>query len=59
MSIAGNVGLRDLPRICPLISRRVQSSTGAGETRVVFMGDSITDAWRLNALFMTGQPCTT
>lgn len=38
MSIAGNVGLRDLPRICPLISRRVQSSTDAGETRVVQVG---------------------
>jgi 3-deoxy-7-phosphoheptulonate synthase len=38
MSIAGNVGLRDLPRICPLISRRVQSSAEAGETRVVQVG---------------------
>jgi 3-deoxy-7-phosphoheptulonate synthase len=38
MSIAGNVGLRDLPRICPLISRRVQSSAGAGQTRVVQVG---------------------
>ncbi len=29
MGIAGNVGLADLPRICPLISRRVQQSIGA------------------------------
>lgn len=35
MSIAGNVGLADLPRICPLISRRVQSSFDAEETLVV------------------------
>jgi 3-deoxy-7-phosphoheptulonate synthase len=35
MSIAGNVGLADLPRICPLISRRVQSSGELTETRVV------------------------
>jgi len=39
MSIAGNVGLADLPRICPLISRRVQSSGDATETRVVAVGD--------------------
>jgi 3-deoxy-7-phosphoheptulonate synthase len=38
MSIAGNVGLKDLPRICPLISRRVQSSADATETRVVQVG---------------------
>jgi 3-deoxy-7-phosphoheptulonate synthase len=38
MSIAGNVGLQDLPRICPLISRRVQSSVGSMETRVVQVG---------------------
>jgi len=38
MSIAGNVGLRDLPRICPLISRRVQSSADTTETRVVQVG---------------------
>lgn len=40
MSIAGNVGLQDLPRICPLISRRVQSAStsGAMETRVVQVG---------------------
>ena len=31
MSIAGNVGLEDLSRICPLISRRVQNSIGLGE----------------------------
>jgi 3-deoxy-7-phosphoheptulonate synthase len=35
MSIAGNVGLQDLPRICPLISRRVQSPRFAEETHVV------------------------
>jgi 3-deoxy-7-phosphoheptulonate synthase len=38
MSIAGNVGLADLPRICPLISRRVQSSADATATRVVEVG---------------------
>lgn len=38
MSIAGNVGLRDLPRICPLISRRVHSSSHPMETRVVQVG---------------------
>jgi len=38
MSIAGNVGLPDLPRICPLISRRVQSSVVPKETRVVQVG---------------------
>jgi len=38
MSIAGNVGLGDLPRICPLISRRVQSSGDPTETRVVAVG---------------------
>jgi len=38
MSIAGNVGLGDLPRICPLISRRVQSSESPEETRVVAVG---------------------
>ncbi|MGB7435328.1 MAG: 3-deoxy-7-phosphoheptulonate synthase [Candidatus Acidiferrum sp.] len=38
MSIAGIVGLEDLPRICPLISRKVQSPVGAGETRVVAVG---------------------
>ncbi|MGB2633843.1 MAG: 3-deoxy-7-phosphoheptulonate synthase [Candidatus Acidiferrum sp.] len=38
MSIAGNVGLEDLPRICPLISRRVQSSLDTGETRIVSVG---------------------
>jgi 3-deoxy-7-phosphoheptulonate synthase len=37
MSIAGNLGLRDLPRICPLISRRVQSSADE-ETRTVVVG---------------------
>jgi 3-deoxy-7-phosphoheptulonate synthase len=35
MGIAGNVGLSDLPRICPLISRRVQSPVGEQETRAV------------------------
>ena len=39
MSIAGNVGLKDLPRICPLISRRVQSCLDAGETRIVSVGE--------------------
>ena len=39
MSIAGNVGLEDLPRICPLISRRVQSSVDTGETRIVAVGE--------------------
>ena len=39
MSIAGNVGLKDLPRICPLISRRVQSCFDAGETRIVTVGE--------------------
>jgi len=38
MSIAGNVGLQDLPRICPLISRRVQSPVSSAETRVVEVG---------------------
>ena len=38
MSIAGNVGLADLPRICPLISRRVQTSGDSTETRVVQVG---------------------
>lgn len=38
MSIAGNVGLSDVPRICPLISRRVQSSGDPTETRVVGVG---------------------
>ncbi len=38
MSIAGNVGLGDLPRICPLISRRVQSSGNPSDTRVVVVG---------------------
>lgn len=38
MSIAGNVGLGDLPRICPLISRRVQNSADTSETRVVQVG---------------------
>jgi 3-deoxy-7-phosphoheptulonate synthase len=39
MSIAGNVGLDDLPRICPLISRRVQPSSDAEETRIVAVGE--------------------
>jgi len=38
MSIAGNVGLADLPRICPLISRRVQGRSDSAETRVVQVG---------------------
>lgn len=38
MSIAGNVGLRDLPRICPLISRRVQPLDITTETRAVNVG---------------------
>ena len=38
MSIAGNVSLADLPRICPLISRRVQPSGDATETRIVQVG---------------------
>jgi len=38
MSIAGIVGLSDLPRICPLISRRVQTSFQSDETRVVAVG---------------------
>lgn len=38
MSIAGNVGLKDLPRICPLISRRVHTSAHPTETRVVQVG---------------------
>jgi 3-deoxy-7-phosphoheptulonate synthase len=38
MSIAGNVGLADLPRICPLISRRVQPSADPEETRIVAVG---------------------
>jgi len=37
MSIAGNVGLQDLPRICPLISRRVQNAYDAGKTRNVLV----------------------
>jgi 3-deoxy-7-phosphoheptulonate synthase len=39
MSIAGSVGLEDLPRICPLISRRVQTSVASAETRVVSVGE--------------------
>lgn len=39
MSIAGNVSLQDLPRICPLISRRVQSSMFAEESHVVQVKD--------------------
>lgn len=39
MSIAGNVGLEDLPRICPLISRRVQTCVASEETRVVTLGE--------------------
>jgi 3-deoxy-7-phosphoheptulonate synthase len=39
MSIAGNLGLADLPRICPLISRKVQSSVASEETRVVMVGE--------------------
>ncbi len=39
MSIAGNVGLADLPRICPLISRRVQPSGDSTGTRVVAVGN--------------------
>jgi len=38
MSIAGNVGLADLPRICPLISRRMQPSGDPSATRVVVVG---------------------
>jgi 3-deoxy-7-phosphoheptulonate synthase len=38
MSIAGNVGLGDLPRICPLISRKMQTPGDATETRVVQVG---------------------
>jgi len=38
MSIAGSVGLDDLSRICPLISRRVQPSLDAQETRIVAVG---------------------
>ena len=38
MSIAGNVRLKDLPRICPLISRRVRTSPHPTETRVVQVG---------------------
>src|SRR5208282_6115262 len=38
MSIAGNVHLGDLPRICPLISRRVQPLDVATETRAVNVG---------------------
>ena len=39
MSIAGNVGLEDLSRICPLISRRVQNSMGSAKTRNVIVGN--------------------
>ena len=39
MSIAGNVGLEDLPRICPLISRRVQNSMGSPKTRNVIVSN--------------------
>ena len=38
IGIAGNVGLQDLPRICPLISRRVQVPSDTAETRVVQVG---------------------
>jgi len=39
MSIAGNVGLQDLPRICPLISRRVQTGLDSDHTRNVLVGN--------------------
>jgi 3-deoxy-7-phosphoheptulonate synthase len=39
MSIAGNVSVQDLPRICPLISRRVQSSAFVEEQHVVRVKD--------------------
>ena len=39
MSIAGNVGLQDLSRICPLISRRVQNSPWPGKTRNVIVSN--------------------
>jgi len=39
MSIAGKSGLEDLPRICPLISRRVQTSVASKETRVVAVSE--------------------
>ncbi|HTZ48227.1 MAG TPA: 3-deoxy-7-phosphoheptulonate synthase [Verrucomicrobiae bacterium] len=39
MSIAGNVSLQDLPRICPLISRRVQSSALVEEQHIVRVKD--------------------
>jgi 3-deoxy-7-phosphoheptulonate synthase len=39
MSIAGNVTLQDLPRICPLISRRVQSSAFVEEQHTVRVKD--------------------
>lgn len=39
MSIAGNVSLQDLPRICPLISRRVQSSAFAEQSHIVQVKD--------------------
>jgi 3-deoxy-7-phosphoheptulonate synthase len=39
MSIAGNVGLEDLARICPLISRRLQTSVASEETRTVAVGE--------------------
>jgi 3-deoxy-7-phosphoheptulonate synthase len=38
MGIAGNVGLQDLPRICPLISRRTKPPVDAEETRIVAVG---------------------
>jgi 3-deoxy-7-phosphoheptulonate synthase len=38
MSIAGSIGLKDLPRICPLISRRVHTTGHRLETRVVQVG---------------------
>lgn len=38
MNIAGIVGVDDLPRICPLISRRTNPRYGATPTRVVEVG---------------------
>jgi len=38
MMIAGEMDLRDLPRICPLVSRRAELRTGEPKTRVVVVG---------------------
>ena len=38
MIIAGRVDVDDLPRICPLLSRRTNPRYGESQTRVVEVG---------------------